>query len=73
MNKPHVEHAVPFVQDEHFYIVEAQVPPAGEIEQASRCRNNDFRFPGEGFQLLDHRYATQNDSAAKRQVSPVGP
>ena len=41
-NKPHIQHAIRFVQHQRFHSIQCQVTPFHKVDQSARCRNDEI-------------------------------
>ena len=72
-DEAHVEHAVGFVEHQHFDLVEAQRALVDEIEQAARRRHQHFDAARERALLRDDRYAADRQRDVERaDVTAIG-
>ena len=70
--EPHVEHAVRFVQHQHFELGVIAVAALHMIEQPAGRGDDDVHAAGEGFGLRLHADATVHRGAFERDVPAVG-
>src|SRR5215470_2671274 len=73
VDEAHVEHAVPLVENEDRDFVEPDMALTAKVEQASRCRDQDFNARLQCLDLVVLVDTSENDGSTERQPSAIGP
>ena len=73
VNKTHVQHAVCFVQHQHFDVIEAQCILLMQIEQAARRRHQQVNTTAQCLALGIDVDSAENHGGSKLFVLPIGP
>lgn len=64
LTKAHVEHAVGFVEDQHFYVLQAGAAVVHVVQEATGCGDDDIVWSAQRRLLRTHAYATNDGDAA---------
>ncbi len=72
MDEAHVEHAVGFVQHQHFDAVQAQSILLHQIEQAARRGDQDIETVHQIAHLAAHRDTADGECGLQAQMTPIG-
>ena len=71
MNESHIQHAIHFVEDEIFNLVQVDVSLPHQIEQSPGRRNEDINTTLHCFDLSSLAYTTENDSVKNAEEFAV--
>ena len=73
VDKAHIEHAVCFIENQHFEAVEIDAAAAHMVHQAAGCGHHNINRAAEGADLLaERRAAHEGDGAQPFHVGSVG-
>ena len=71
MDKSHIEHAIGFVEDQQFNVVQTQSPLTHQIEQAPGRSHENIGPLSQRGDLAIHRYSSENNDGPEGQMSSI--